>query len=437
MAVVYRAQDAILGREVAVKVLHKQYAESSISRLRFHQEARAMASLDHENIVRVYDISRDGQVPFIVAECVDGRDLGSLLIRGRRLGEQFTRKVAVQLLEALSYAHRQGVIHRDIKPSNILINHRGVVKVADFGIARLMEGDEAGEPGEIIGSASYMSPEQLTGDEVSPRSDIYSAGILLYNCLTGTPPFTGDLKSLARQQLRAEPQPIRESNKGVSPHMEAVVMKALAKNPLERYSSANAMLKDLYTEEDSLVEPPTRKGRGLLVAAALAVTLLLAGGGALATGKYMDGAREQGAGATVQDVADNSPTEARPVESEPPQSPDSSEAPEARPIEGESSQTPEPPAPGGPVAAAAGDSASAREPAPQPASYAVVPDVRAYFDFAANRILTERGFEVSIVYDEKYGYASRGVAWATDPAIGTRVPAGSTITLYSTPDRHE
>src|ERR671910_2346628 len=136
MAVVYRAEDDILGRAVALKTLHHHYAEMPSFRRRFRQEARAMASLDHENIVKVYDISQDGEVPFMVVECVSGRDLGDLL-SGRRSGclnEQFVRRMATQLLHALSYAHRQGIIHRDIKPSNILLTREGNVKVADFGI---------------------------------------------------------------------------------------------------------------------------------------------------------------------------------------------------------------------------------------------------------------------------------------------------------------
>ncbi|MDQ2672715.1 MAG: protein kinase, partial [Actinomycetota bacterium] len=182
MAVVYRAEDDILGRAVALKTLHHHFAEMPSFRRRFRQEARAMASLDHENIVKVYDISQDGEVPFIVVECVSGRDLGDLLGGSRRhsgrLNEQSVRRMAIQLLHALSYAHGRGIIHRDIKPSNILLTSGGAVKVADFGIARIVEEDDVpmDEAGEIVGSARYMSPEQLRGEDATPRSDVYSVG---------------------------------------------------------------------------------------------------------------------------------------------------------------------------------------------------------------------------------------------------------------------
>ncbi|HWS81206.1 MAG TPA: protein kinase, partial [Rubrobacter sp.] len=252
MAVVYRAEDDILGRAVALKTLHHHFAEMPSFRRRFRQEARAMASLDHENIVKVYDISQDGEVPFIVVECVSGRDLGDLLGGSRRhsgrLNEQSVRRMAIQLLHALSYAHGRGIIHRDIKPSNILLTSEGTVKVADFGIARIVEEDDAGDAGEIVGSARYMSPEQLRGEAATPRSDVYSVGVLLYHCLTGRPPFSGDVKSLARQQIHKEPTPPRRLNKRITPEMEAVIMKALSKKPRDRYFSAEAMLDDIERE---------------------------------------------------------------------------------------------------------------------------------------------------------------------------------------------
>ena len=401
MAVVYRAEDAVLGRTVALKTLHRRYAEMPSFRRRFRQEARAMACLDHENIVKVYDISQDGEVPFIVAECVSGRDIGTLL-SGRReghLNERFTRDVAVQLLRALSYAHQRGVIHRDIKPSNILVTAGGTVKVADFGIACIVE-EDAGEPGEIVGSARYMSPEQLMGKAATPRSDVYSAGVLLYHCLTGEPPYSGELRSLAQQHIHRAPTPPRELNKKISPHMEAVILKALAKNPDDRYPSAAAMLDDMGVEDaprtEMTAEVPRfgashRGRRGLVLASTL--TLLL-GGAALAAGLGYVDLPPYGGGEKALSRMASVATKEPPV------------VPEETSREN--------------LAAASRD-------------LVAVPDVRAYFDYFAAQRLASRGFEVRFVYDYRYGYANRGVTWATDPAIGTLAPRGSTITVYATP----
>ncbi|MBA2692978.1 MAG: serine/threonine protein kinase [Rubrobacter sp.] len=419
MAVVYKAEDSILGRTVALKTLHRRYAEIPSFRRRFRQEARAMASLDHQNIVKVYDISQDGEVPFIVAECVTGKDMSGLLSENSgRLDEKTTRKIAAQLLEALAYAHRRGIVHRDIKPSNILMTPSGTVKVADFGIARIVEDDvETGEPGEIIGSARYMSPEQLRGREATQQSDIYSVGILLYHCLAGRPPFSGDLKSLARQQLHETPTPIRRLNRKVTPHMEAVVMKALEKNPEYRYPSATAMLDEMedmslpmvvgITQEIPKNQKPKkpRRSRGkLTLASTLAVLLLGAGTAVGATGLgYMN---LGSAGGEVEQTL----TPAEPVESSPPEAPEPEENPAENPAENVQ--------------------ATERE---ENAVLQMVPEVRTYFDYSAVEILRNRGFDAQIVYSYQEGYANRGVAWGTDPAVGTMAPQGSTITVFATP----
>jgi serine/threonine protein kinase len=404
MAVVYRAEDTILGRTVALKTLHRRYAEMPSFRRRFKQEARAMACLDHENIVKVYDISQDGEVPFIVVECVTGRDIGTLLNRDRggHLNELFTRRMAAQLLRALSYAHRRGVIHRDIKPSNILVTTGGTVKVADFGIARIVEEDGAEAAGEIVGSARYMSPEQLMGKEATPSSDVYSAGILLYHCLTGKPPFSGDLKSLAQQHIHKAPTPPRALNDKISPHMEAVILRALAKNPDDRYPSATTMLDDIgvgvaprkveKTREVPRSGVPHRSRKGLVLVSTLALVL---SGAALASGLgYVDlppyGSGEK-ALSRMESVAMQ----------EPPAVPEETSREDVAP--------------------------------PSSQDLVTIPDVRANFDYFAARKLASRGFEVRFVYDYQYGYANRGVTWATDPAIGTLAPRGSTITVYATP----
>ena len=298
MAVVYRAEDDLLGRAVALKTLHHHYAEMPSFRRRFRQEARAMASLDHENIVKVYDISQDGEVPFIVVECVSGRDLGDLLgghRRSGRLNEQFVRRMATQLLHALSYAHRRGIIHRDIKPSNILLTSGGTVKVADFGIARIVEEDDVpiGEPGEVVGSARYMSPEQLRGEDATPRSDVYSVGVLLYHCLTGRPPFSGDVKSLARQHIHKDPHAAAQAEQEdharhgggdhEGPLQEAQGPVLLGERDARRHRDRGP------AQAGGTTEPPRsarRKARGgaLVFASVAVLLLLLGGGGALASG---------------------------------------------------------------------------------------------------------------------------------------------------------
>jgi serine/threonine protein kinase len=421
MAVVYKAEDDILGRTVALKTLHHHYAEMSSFRRRFRQEARAMASLDHENIVKVYDISQDGELPFIVVECVSGRDIGDLLggHRGGRLNEQFVRRMATQLLHALAYAHRQGIIHRDIKPSNILLTQEGTVKVADFGIARIVEEDDVatGEPGEIVGSARYMSPEQLRGEDATPRSDVYSVGVLLYHCLTGRPPFSGDVRSLARQHIHKDPTPPRRLNKRITPRMEAVIMKALSKDPRDRYYSANAMLDDIEIEAPSrssgTTEAPksTRRkarGGGLVIATLVILLLLLGGGAALASGLVglpMGG----GVGGTLSRM--------NPVETEPPAPPQSAQGTQ----EAKS---------GSQNVAAVAEATTRTTDQPE---MVPVPDVTAFYDYFAADRLENRGFDVRFVYDYQEGYAPRGVTWATDPAVGTLAPEGSTVTVYATP----
>ncbi len=413
MAVVYKAEDVILNRSVALKMLHRCYAEDTSFRARFEQEARVMASLDHENIVRVYDISQDGELPFIVAEYVRGQDVGSMLksMPGGRLNEQVTLRIATQLLRALAYAHQRGVIHRDIKPSNILITRENVVKVADFGIARIVEDEEVGEPGEVIGSARYMSPEQLKGEETTPRSDLYSVGILLYHCLTGRPPFSGATQSVARQQIHKEPTPPRELNKAVSPRLEAVILKALAKDPRDRYSSASAVLEGLRggAEIKDFVGKAARRSseaRKVLLAFSMLALLLLGGGTAVASLGYV-GLPDPLGQQPVSGDAVQTPPPPLPVEEKPPKVTQTSQEPEQSTV-----PLPE---------------------EPPPVALVPVPNVDAYFDFAAEGILASSGFRTEFVYGYREGYAAKGIVWGADPGAGTWLPVGSTITLYATP----
>jgi serine/threonine protein kinase len=436
MAVVYRAEDDILGRAVALKTLHHHYAEMPSFRRRFRQEARAMASLDHQNIVKVYDISQDGEVPFIVVECVSGRDLGDLIggrRRSGRLDEQFVRRMARQLLHALSYAHRRGIIHRDIKPSNILLTSGGTVKVADFGIARIVEEDDVpmSGAGEIVGSARYMSPEQLRGEDATPRSDIYSVGILLYHCLTGRPPFSGDVKSLARQHMHKDPTPPRRLNKRITPGMEAVIMKALSKRPRDRYFSADAMLNDMEikavprsagTKKAPKSARRNARGDALVLASVVFLLLLLGGGGALASG--LVGLPQDGSVAGT--LSRMNPVEM--VSPAPPQgAQDKSNSETADTGVKPSGQS------GSQNVASMTEAASSQARKRTRPKMVRVPNVTAYYYYYAKDALVNRGFEVRFVYDYQDGFAPRGVTWATDPAAGTLAPQGSTVTVYATP----
>ena len=417
-----------------------------------------MASLDHENIVKVYDISQDGEVPFIVAECIAGKDVGGLIAARRdgRLDEAFVKDMAEQLLSALSYAHGRGIIHRDIKPSNILVTPGGTIKVADFGIARILEEDdvEEGEPGEIVGSARYMSPEQLRGEEATPRSDLYSVGILLYHCLTGRPPFSGDVRNLAKQHVHETPTPPRRLNKKISPGMEAVILKALAKNPAHRYGSAAGMLDDIEglpgdgraptsAARPSPGRPETarrRWNRGrLALASALALLLLAGGGGALAAERgYLDLpalAGGGGAGSAGDTLGRATPvdTQGAPETPETAQGAGTGDAQEqAEPARQEPVQ--EEVAQREPVEEAvrnAGASASAAANGEE--EYVPVPEVTTFYDYYARQALADNGLEAKFVYEYRPGFAPRGVTWATEPAAGTRVPVGTTVTVFATP----
>ncbi|MGI8865737.1 MAG: protein kinase domain-containing protein, partial [Rubrobacteraceae bacterium] len=394
------------------------------------------------------DIAQDGDAPFIVAEYVKGYDVRDLLTRRSTLNAQFARRISEQLLGALAYAHQRGIIHRDIKPSNILMNTNGVVKVADFGIARIVEDDaaDAGEPGEIVGSARYMSPEQLRGAEAKAQSDIYSVGVLLYHCLTGEPPFSGDIKSLARQHLKSTPRSPRKINRKISPAMEAVILKCLAKDPEDRYSSADAVLNDLESDAPRKVAVRTaetpikstatgRRGysKRLLLATGVVATLL-GGSAALASGLgYVNLPGGDGLQALTKP--------ATPKDSKPVAAPQKEPEADVKVAEDAQKATPESPEPETPAPEPKSENVSSRSPEarvteepPQPAQMVPVPNVLEYYDYSVIEILNNRGFKANIVRGSREGYADTGVAWGTEPAIGTLMPAGSTITVYVTPE---
>ncbi len=244
MAVVFKARCHRLNRLVAIKMLKKDLSEDAEFRRRFHDESQAVAMLSHPNIMAVYDVSRGGDMDYIVMELIDGITLKQYMERRGRLNWPEALHFITQIMKGLSHAHSRGIIHRDIKPQNIMILRDGTVKVTDFGIACLTNG--ANPTNEAIGSVHYISPEQAKGDYTDNRSDIYSAGVVLYEMLTSRLPFDGDNPvSIAIQHFSAVPLPPRELNPDIPEALEQICLKAMACDRNKRYSTADEMLADL------------------------------------------------------------------------------------------------------------------------------------------------------------------------------------------------
>ncbi|MCC3770661.1 Stk1 family PASTA domain-containing Ser/Thr kinase [Streptomyces sp. UNOC14_S4] len=252
MAEVYLAHDTRLGRTVAVKTLRVDLARDPSFQARFRREAQSAASLNHPSIVAVYDTGEDYvdgvSIPYIVMEYVDGSTLRELLHSGRKLLPERSLEMTIGVLQALEYSHRAGIVHRDIKPANVMLTRTGQVKVMDFGIARAMgdAGMTMTQTAAVIGTAQYLSPEQAKGEQVDARSDLYSTGCLLYELLAVRPPFVGDSPvAVAYQHVREEPNPPSAFDPEISPEIDAIVLKALAKDPDYRYQSADEMRADI------------------------------------------------------------------------------------------------------------------------------------------------------------------------------------------------
>src|SRR6201984_1506715 len=268
MAEVVRARDIRLDRIVAVKTLRDDLARDQTFQARFRREAQSAASLNNPSIVAVYDTGEDmstgGPVPFIVVEFGDGRTVRDLLIEGHRLLPERTLEIVSGVLRALEYSHQAGIVHRDIKPGNVMVTRNGDIKVMDFGIARAMSDAQATmtQTAQVIGSAQYLSPEQARGERVDSRSDLYSTGCLLYELLTGRPPFTGDSPvAIAYQHVRENRWPPSGWAPEAPPWADAIVRKAMAKSPADRYQTAGDMRADLQRAASGMpvaAAPPTR-----------------------------------------------------------------------------------------------------------------------------------------------------------------------------------
>jgi hypothetical protein len=257
MSEVWRGVDLRLDRPVAVKLLDRAGLADPTMMQRLDREARTVARLAHPNIVAMYDAGADDGVPYLVMELVDGHSLQALLANGP-LDAAHAVTIAAQICDALETAHRAGVVHRDIKPANILITPAGVVKVCDFGIARLQSATQGGltGPAIAIGTSDYIAPEQASGETIDGRADLYALGCVLYTMLTGSPPFTGDPLGVVWQHLNRTPLPVASHRQGIPNELNALVDRLLAKNPAARPATAAEVRAQLVRLSEQRMTPP-------------------------------------------------------------------------------------------------------------------------------------------------------------------------------------
>jgi serine/threonine-protein kinase len=257
MGTVYKAIDPLLERAIAIKTINvageDQMAEYEA---RFYQEAKVAGRLNHPNVVTVYDVATSGNVPYLAMELLEGHELGRLLSSRQRLAVAHALDIAAQVADGLAYAHERGVVHRDIKPANIMVSPEGLVKIADFGIARMRSAERGGDYAPVLGSPRYMSPEQVLRKRAEQRSDIFSLGVVLYEMLTGTPPFAGaDLNAIVFQIVNLVPPAPSTLRAEVPQMVDFIVAKMLAKAPDDRYSTARELASDLRESRRQLDAP--------------------------------------------------------------------------------------------------------------------------------------------------------------------------------------
>jgi eukaryotic-like serine/threonine-protein kinase len=407
MAEVRRAVDQRLGRAVAVKQLRADFATDPTFQARFRREAQSAAGLNHPTIVAVYDTGEETDpltgvsIPYIVMELVEGSTLRDVLKDGRKILPERALELTQGVLDALSYSHKAGIVHRDIKPANVMLTSGGAVKVMDFGIARAVADTSATmtQTAAVIGTAQYLSPEQARGETVDARSDLYSAGCLLYELLVGRPPFVGDSPvSVAYQHVREAPTPPSQLDPELSPEIDAVVLKALAKDPDDRYQSARDMKDDI-----------SRLLSGQQTDAQQATAVVPVGAAAVAANAYDDPTRVVG-----------------PPPVAPPEGPEEDLEEE----EPEKSRVGLAILIGALIVVALGLGGWAlyRMLSPTTIETVAVPSVTTYTEQQAREQLVARNLQVEVKKvngDEE----TKGTVTEQDPAANTVVPVGSTVTI--------
>lgn len=260
MGVLYRAHDTVLERDVALKMMLVDFSHDNATRERFQREARAVARLQHRNVVTIHELGEVEGTPYIVMELLGGRDLDALLKTDTPLTLSQKLEIAAQLCEGLDYAHEQGIVHRDIKPGNVRVLEDGTVKILDFGIAKFAQSSVT-QTGSVMGTPSYMAPEQIMGQPVDGRSDLFSAGVLLYELLSGKKPFQGDSPTaVVYQIMNGEPVPLQESIPDVPESINQIVTRALQKDPNLRYAKAKEMAADLQAVR-MMLDPVLHSGK--------------------------------------------------------------------------------------------------------------------------------------------------------------------------------